>query len=82
MTEQIFTNAKIVLANDIIDGAVQIKDGIITDVSDRASNLPGAEDMGGDYLMPGLVELHRQSRQTSDPTPKNPLAGHRCGYRA
>ena len=58
MTEQIFTNAKIVLANDVIEGAVQIRDGLITDISDRPSNLPGAEDMGGDYLMPGLVELH------------------------
>ncbi|KJE36886.1 phosphonate metabolism protein PhnM [Thalassospira sp. HJ] len=58
MTEQIFTNAKLVLANEVIDGAVQFKDGKISDISDRASNLPGAEDMGGDYLMPGLVELH------------------------
>ncbi|HAI32379.1 MULTISPECIES: alpha-D-ribose 1-methylphosphonate 5-triphosphate diphosphatase [unclassified Thalassospira] len=58
MTEQIFTNAKLVLANEVIDGAVQVKDGKISDVSDRPSNIPGAEDMGGDYLMPGLVELH------------------------
>ncbi len=58
MTEQIFTNAKLVLANEVIDGAVQVKDGKISDISDRPSNIPGAEDMGGDYLMPGLVELH------------------------
>ncbi|WP_296988334.1 alpha-D-ribose 1-methylphosphonate 5-triphosphate diphosphatase [Thalassospira sp. UBA1131] len=58
MTEQIFTNAKLVLANEVIDGAVQVKDGKISDISDRPSNLLGAEDMGGDYLMPGLVELH------------------------
>ena len=58
MTEQIFTNAKLVLANEVIEGAVQVKDGLITDISDRPSNLPGAEDMSGDYLMPGLVELH------------------------
>ena len=53
MTEQIFTNAKLVLANEVIDGAVQIKDGLIVDISDRPSNIAGAEDMGGDYLMPG-----------------------------
>lgn len=58
MTEQIFTNAKLVLANEVIEGAVQVKDGKISDISDRPSNIPGAEDMGGDYLMPGLVELH------------------------
>ncbi|MBO6807986.1 alpha-D-ribose 1-methylphosphonate 5-triphosphate diphosphatase [Thalassospira sp.] len=58
MTEQIFTNAKLVLANEVIEGAVQVNDGKISDISDRPSNIPGAEDMGGDYLMPGLVELH------------------------
>jgi len=58
MTEQIFTNAKLVLANEVIDGTVQVKDGKISDISDRPSNISGAEDMGGDYLMPGLVELH------------------------
>jgi len=58
MTEQIFTNAKLVLANEVIEGAVQVMDGKVSDISDRPSNIPGAEDMGGDYLMPGLVELH------------------------
>ncbi|WP_417812163.1 alpha-D-ribose 1-methylphosphonate 5-triphosphate diphosphatase [Thalassospira alkalitolerans] len=71
MTEQIFTNAKIVLANDVIDGAVQIRDGIITDISDRPSNIPGAEDLAGDYLMPGLVELHTDNLEKHlTPRPK------------
>jgi len=71
MTEQIFTNAKLVLANEVIDGAVQIKDGLITDVSDRPSNIAGAEDMGGDYLMPGLVELHTDNLEKHlTPRPK------------
>ncbi len=71
MTEQIFTNAKLVLANEVIDGAIQIKDGLITDVSDRPSNLPGAEDMAGDYVMPGLVELHTDNLEKHlTPRPK------------
>tara|TARA_R110000868_G_scaffold265504_2_gene524381 strand:+ start:13755 stop:14897 length:1143 start_codon:yes stop_codon:yes gene_type:complete len=71
MTEQIFTNAKIVLANDVIDGAVQIRDGMITDISDRPSNIPGAEDLAGDYLMPGLVELHTDNLEKHlTPRPK------------
>ncbi len=71
MTEQIFTNTKIVLANDVIDGAVQIRDGIITDISDRPSNIPGAEDLAGDYLMPGLVELHTDNLEKHlTPRPK------------
>lgn len=71
MTEQIFTNAKLVLANEVIVGAIQIKDGLITDVSDRPSNLPGAEDMAGDYVMPGLVELHTDNLEKHlTPRPK------------
>lgn len=71
MTEQIFTNAKLVLANEVIDGAVQIKDGRIVDVSDRPSNIPGAENMDGDYLMPGLVELHTDNLEKHlTPRPK------------
>ncbi|MHC8495288.1 alpha-D-ribose 1-methylphosphonate 5-triphosphate diphosphatase [Thalassospira sp. SM2505] len=71
MTEQIFTNAKLVLANEVIDGAIQIKDGMIVDVSDRPSNIPGAENMDGDYLMPGLVELHTDNLEKHlTPRPK------------
>jgi len=71
MTEQIFTNAKLVLANEVIDGAIQIKDGLIVDVSDRPSNIPGAENMDGDYLMPGLVELHTDNLEKHlTPRPK------------
>ena len=58
MTETILTNANIVLADEIIAGTIQVKDGRIADVAARSSTLPRAEDMGGDYLMPGLVELH------------------------
>ncbi|MGB1006180.1 MAG: alpha-D-ribose 1-methylphosphonate 5-triphosphate diphosphatase [Thalassobaculaceae bacterium] len=58
MTETILTNANIVLAEEIVAGTVQIRDGRIADVATRSSTLPQAEDMGGDYLMPGLVELH------------------------
>lgn len=58
MTETILTNANIVLAEEIVAGTIQVKDGRIADVATRSSTLPRAEDMGGDYLMPGLVELH------------------------
>lgn len=58
MNEQIFTNAKIVLADEVIEGTVTLRDDKIHDISTGISNLPVAIDMAADYLMPGLVELH------------------------
>ena len=58
MNETIFTNARIVTSDAVIDGSVQVGDGCISDVSGCASGAPGAIDLGGDYLLPGFVELH------------------------
>jgi len=56
--ETVFANAKVVLADDVIDGCVQVKDGKITDISDCRSHVASALDLEGDLLIPGLVELH------------------------
>ena len=56
MFEQIFSNARIVLEDRIVEGGVIIRDGKIA-VIDEGSSRTG-EDFGGDYLIPGLVELH------------------------
>lgn len=56
MKEQIFTNARIVLEDDVINGTLHIRDGVISDVSTTPSSL--GEDFEGDLLIPGLVELH------------------------
>ncbi|MEH6739732.1 MAG: alpha-D-ribose 1-methylphosphonate 5-triphosphate diphosphatase [Sulfitobacter sp.] len=58
MTEQIFANAKLILANEVIRGSCRIQDGIITDIDSGTSVPVGAMDLEGDYLAPGLVELH------------------------
>ncbi|HUG58525.1 MAG TPA: alpha-D-ribose 1-methylphosphonate 5-triphosphate diphosphatase [Candidimonas sp.] len=56
--EQIFTNARVVTATDVFTGTVAVRDGLIHDVSRGRSSLAQAEDLQGDYLMPGLIELH------------------------
>lgn len=56
MSEQIFSNARIVLEDRIVDGSVLIRDGKIAAIDEGASKT--GEDFGGDYLIPGLVELH------------------------
>lgn len=56
MTEALFSNARIVLADEVISGSVLIRNGSIVQVDTGVAR--GGEDLGGDYLIPGLVELH------------------------
>ncbi|MEO3386770.1 alpha-D-ribose 1-methylphosphonate 5-triphosphate diphosphatase [Mesorhizobium sp. CAU 1741] len=54
--ETSFRNARIVLADEIVDGSLLVRDGAIAGI-DHGGAASG-EDMDGDYLIPGLVELH------------------------
>lgn len=54
--ELVLHNAKIVLENEILLGSVVIRDGKIADLSE--GSVAGGEDFEGDYLIPGLIELH------------------------
>lgn len=54
--ETVFTNARIVLQDSIVTGSIQIRDGKIADISEGSAQV--GEDFEGDYLIPGLVELH------------------------
>jgi alpha-D-ribose 1-methylphosphonate 5-triphosphate diphosphatase len=57
--EQVFTQARVVLADRVLShGTVVLRDGLIHDVSGGPSHAPGAQDCAGDWLLPGLVELH------------------------
>ena len=55
----LFINAKVVLIDEIIEASVQVEDGLITSIGDPSKS-PSTEvvDLKGDYLMPGLVEIH------------------------
>jgi alpha-D-ribose 1-methylphosphonate 5-triphosphate diphosphatase len=54
--EAVLGNARIVLDGEILHGSVQICDGLIADIASDPS--PVGEDLEGDHLRPGLVELH------------------------
>jgi alpha-D-ribose 1-methylphosphonate 5-triphosphate diphosphatase len=58
LNEQILTHAKIVTAERVFTGTVVLRDGLISEVDDCLSQLPQAQNLNGDYLLPGLVELH------------------------
>jgi alpha-D-ribose 1-methylphosphonate 5-triphosphate diphosphatase len=73
--DQIFSNARIVLADEVLTGSVLVRDGLIADISGPVS---GGEDFEGDYLIPGLIELHTDHLENHyAPRPKvrwNPIA--------
>ncbi len=55
--ERILKNARIVLEGDTINGSLLIRDGRIAAI-DTGPHAGAGEDMEGDLLLPGLVELH------------------------
>jgi alpha-D-ribose 1-methylphosphonate 5-triphosphate diphosphatase len=58
MTETILTNAVLVLPTELRSGTVVIRDGHIAEITDTISHAPTAIDFDGDYLMPGVVDVH------------------------
>ncbi len=62
MPELVLSNARIVLEDTILHGSVKIESGLISDISEGGSQV--GEDMGGDYLIAGLVELHTDHLET------------------
>lgn len=59
MTQNLtLANARLILEDEVVAGAVHIKDGVIADIAPGTAVPKGAIDLEGDYLSPGLVELH------------------------
>ena len=58
MTETILTDARIVTRDDVFDGTLVVRDGRIAEIQRGPTALPDALRLDGDYLLPGLVELH------------------------
>ncbi|MBV9701435.1 MAG: alpha-D-ribose 1-methylphosphonate 5-triphosphate diphosphatase [Methylobacteriaceae bacterium] len=52
----ILAHAQVVLADRIVPGWVAVSGGLIAEVGEGEA--PGGIDCGGDFLIPGLIELH------------------------
>ncbi len=59
MNEKVIANARLVLPDSVTRGRLVMRDGVIADIDTSQSHAVGdSVDFEGDYLFPGLVELH------------------------
>ncbi len=63
MGEMIITNARIVTPDKVLDGSVVVDGAMIRDVEEGVSAHPGAVDFQGDFLLPGLIEMHTDNME-------------------
>lgn len=61
--QTVLTNARLILENEVVTGTVVFDQTGITAVDQGLSTLPGAIDAQGDYVAPGLVEMHTDNME-------------------
>ena len=71
MTETILANAKLILPTEVVHGSLRIHAGVITAIDQGAGVPIGAIDCEGDFISPGLIELHTDNLERHiEPRPK------------
>ncbi|MGJ7456639.1 alpha-D-ribose 1-methylphosphonate 5-triphosphate diphosphatase [Halomonas sp. RA08-2] len=69
--EQVLNRVRLVLDDEVVEGSLVIREGHIADMDTCSSQLPGAVDCEGDYLLPGMIELHTDNMEKYfQPRPK------------
>ncbi|MBW4089714.1 MAG: alpha-D-ribose 1-methylphosphonate 5-triphosphate diphosphatase [Proteobacteria bacterium] len=56
--ETILTAATLVLPDAVLSGTIVVRDGRIAEIAPGLSAAPGALALDGDFLLPGIVDLH------------------------
>jgi alpha-D-ribose 1-methylphosphonate 5-triphosphate diphosphatase len=51
-------NARVVTRDEVFHGVVRIEGGVIRELARGTTSAADAQDWDGDYLLPGLIELH------------------------
>jgi alpha-D-ribose 1-methylphosphonate 5-triphosphate diphosphatase len=70
MSEVLFGGGWIVTRNAVVRGTLVVRDGAIADIDGAAARRAVQVDIDGDYLIPGLVELHTDVlEQHANPRP-------------
>ncbi|WP_299552337.1 alpha-D-ribose 1-methylphosphonate 5-triphosphate diphosphatase [uncultured Tateyamaria sp.] len=71
--DTILANAKLVLPTEVVTGHVVLRDGLISEIGTGTSVPAGALDCEGDFLAPGLIELHTDNLERHiSPRPRVP----------
>jgi len=72
MSEEIvLANARLILVDEVVRGSIVLRDGAIASVDPGTAVPPGGIDCKGDFLAPGLVELHTDNLERHiQPRPK------------
>jgi len=55
---EVLTQARLILEDEVVTGTLIVEEGRIAAIDRGRSMVPGARDLEGDYLMPGLIDLH------------------------
>ncbi len=59
----ILTNARLILEDEVVTGTIAFDESGIRSVDQSRSSLPEAIDVQGDYVAPGLVEMHTDNME-------------------
>jgi len=71
MNDIVLRNARVVLPRETVLGHVLVRDGRIAAIGSGPTSVPGAFDLEGDFLLPGLVEMHTDNLERHvTPRPK------------
>lgn len=54
----VLTNARIVLPDAVILGSLALRGSLIEAIAEGPSSLPGAIDCAGDFIIPGVIDVH------------------------
>jgi len=63
MSSTVLTNARLILDGEVIDGTLAIQGDRIRAIDTGRTAVRGAIDLGGDYLAPGLIEMHTDNAE-------------------
>jgi len=58
MIETVLTNARLVLGDSVLDGSIAMNGSRIAAIDPGRCDAAGALDMDGDFLIPGVVDVH------------------------
>ena len=78
MDEQRYRNARIVLDDEVVLGTLVVRDGVFAAIDRGSGARPGGHDLDGDFVVPGLVEIHTDNLErhvTPRPKVQFPIQG-------